>query len=235
MLKRISWLVLAVLVVGCTSSNENGKKVEQEVVVKKEKEAEEPGQKANPDEPVKPDVGEGLEVATFAGGCFWCMEPPFEKLDGVKSVVSGYCGGKEEDPSYDAVARGETGHAESVQITYNPKKVGYEKLLEVFWRSHDPTTDNRQFADVGSQYRPVIFYHDAEQKKLAEKSKKELDESGPFEEPIVTAIVPASTFWKAEMYHQDFYKKNPKRYKSYYRGSGRKAFLEKTWGESSQK
>ncbi|MFB6350833.1 MAG: peptide-methionine (S)-S-oxide reductase MsrA [Bradymonadaceae bacterium] len=238
MRQRTMWLLAALLVVGCTSTN--GEK-EQEVVVKDEQsessggeQASSAGQRADPDEPVQPDVGEGLAAATFAGGCFWCMEPPFEDLEGVKSVVSGYCGGKEKDPSYDQVAGGETGHAETVRITYDPDKISYEKLLKVFWRSHDPTTDDRQFADVGSQYRPVIFYHTERQKKLAEESKQRLADEGPFDEPIVTAIEPASTFWKAEAYHQDYYKKNPDRYKSYYRGSGRKKFLEQIWGEQSK-
>lgn len=185
--------------------------------------------RAMPDEPVDPDVGEGLEAATFAGGCFWCMEPPFEKLDGVKSVVSGYCGGVEQNPTYKQVSSGKTGHTETVRIVYDPEVITYEKLLEVFWRNIDPTAENRQFVDVGSQYRAAIFYHDADQKKLAEASKKELAESGPFDEPIVTEIVPASKFWRAEEYHQDFYKKSPQRYKSYRRGSGRDEFIQKHW------
>jgi len=226
------WLLGILLAVGCTSTNSG---VDQKVVVE-DKQAEpsesgSAGQRADPDEPIEPEVGEGLAVATFAGGCFWCMEPPFEGREGVKSVVSGFCGGVEEDPSYDAVAGGKTGHTESVRITYDPEKISYEKLLDIFWRSHDPTTADRQFADVGSQYRPVIFYHNDRQKKLAEASRARLDEQGPFEAPIATAIEPASRFWKAEAYHQDFYEKNPDRYESYYRGSGRKKFLKQTWGE----
>lgn len=228
---RISWVVaVSLLVVGCTSTN--GEK-QQEVIVKDDEanQSQSAGDRADPDEPVQPEVGEGLAAATFAGGCFWCMEPPFEGREGVRSVVSGYCGGTEKDPTYDAVASGKTGHAESVRIVYDPDQISYEKLLDIFWRSHDPTTDDRQFADVGSQYRPVVFYHNERQKKLAEESRRELDETGPFDEPIVTSIVPASRFWKAEAYHQDFYKKNPDRYESYYKGSGRKKFLEDTWGE----
>ena len=189
------------------------------------------GERADPDAPVTPDVSEGLAVATFAGGCFWCMEPPFEKLDGVTSVVSGYCGGKEQDPTYKEVSYGKTGHTETVQITFDPETITYEKLLEVYWRNIDPTDSGGQFVDRGSQYRPAIFYHDNKQKKAAEKSKKELAESGPFDEEIVVEIVPASRFWRAEEYHQDFYKKSPNRYKSYRRGSGRDEFIQKHWGD----
>jgi peptide-methionine (S)-S-oxide reductase len=166
--------------------------------------------------------------ATFAGGCFWCMEPPFDKLDGVISTISGYTGGTKKNPTYEEVSAGKTGHAEVVQITYDPKKITYEKLLEVFWRNVDPLTPNRQFCDVGSQYRTAIFYHDETQKRLAEESKKAL--SKRFKEPIVTEIVAASEFYPAEDYHQDYYIKNPLRYKYYRYSCGRDQRLEALWG-----
>ena len=173
-----------------------------------------------------------LEKATFGGGCFWCMEPPFEKLDGVKSVISGYTGGAVDNPTYKAISTGTTGHAEVVQVTFDSSKVSYEKLLSVFWRNIDPTTLNAQFADRGTQYRTAVFYHSAEQKELAEKSKKELGESGKFSDPIVTEISEAKKFYPAEDYHQDYYKKNPIRYKAYSFGSGRQGFLKKIWGSN---
>jgi len=170
-------------------------------------------------------------IATFAGGCFWCMEPPFEQLPGVRAVVSGYTGGTTVNPTYEEVSAGKTGHAESIQVTYDPKTIDYEKLLEVFWQNIDPTTINRQFADAGTHYRTAIFYHHAEQKRLAEASRAALDKSKKFDRPIVTEIAPASTFYPAENYHQDYYKKNPAHYKRYRIGSGRQGYLEKTWGE----
>ena len=159
------------------------------------------------------------------------MEPPFDKLDGVISTTSGYIGGKEENPTYKEVSAGRTGHTEAVQIVYDPAKVSYEKLLEVFWMQINPTTPDRQFVDVGSQYRPGIFYHDEQQRQLAEGSKKEIGESGRFDGPIVVEITKAGDFWPAEEYHQDYYKKNPKRYKFYRFGSGRDRYLEKIWGK----
>ncbi|NIQ92846.1 MAG: peptide-methionine (S)-S-oxide reductase MsrA [Desulfuromonadales bacterium] len=170
-------------------------------------------------------------TAIFAGGCFWCMEPPFEKLDGVKSVTSGYIGGHVDNPTYRQVAAGGTGHAEAVQIVYDPGKVSYENLLEVLWMNIDPTDGGGQFVDRGSQYRSAIFYLDEEQKRLAEESKERLEKSGRFAEPIVTEIVPASTFYPAEDYHQDYYKKNSTRYKIYRLGSGRDHFIDDVWGE----
>ncbi len=170
--------------------------------------------------------------ATFAGGCFWCMEPPFDKLDGVISTISGYAGGKKKNPTYEEVSAGNTGHAEVVQITYDPKKITYEKLLEVFWRNVDPLTPNRQFCDIGSQYRTAIFYHDETQKRLAEESKKAL--SKRFKEPIVTEIVAASEFYPAEDYHQDYYTKNPLRYKYYRYSCGRDQRLEALWGPAAK-
>lgn len=171
-------------------------------------------------------------VATFAGGCFWCMEHPFDELDGVTATISGYMGGHKENPTYQDVSAGSTGHAEVIRIEYDPKKVSYEKLLEVFWRNINPADDGGQFVDRGSQYRSAIFYHNSSQKKLAEKSREELANSGPFESPIVTEITKAGTFYPAEDNHQDYYRKNPIRYKFYRYNSGRDQFLKKVWGET---
>jgi peptide-methionine (S)-S-oxide reductase len=171
-----------------------------------------------------------LDHATFAGGCFWCMEPPFDKLDGVISTTSGYTGGHMKDPSYEDVTSGTSGHAEAIRIVFDPAKVGYATLLDTFWRNIDPTTANRQFCDVGSQYRTAIFYHDEEQKRLAEASKKALEESRRFGGPIVTEIVAASDFYVAEEYHQDYYRKNPVHYRLYRLGCGRDQILEELWG-----
>ncbi len=177
---------------------------------------------------------EGLKAATFAGGCFWCVESDFEKVPGVAEVVSGYTGGNVQNPSYEAVSSGRTGHLEAVQVFYDPEKVSYETLLQVFWRHVDPTDPGGQFVDRGPQYRTAIFYHDSEQKRLAEKSKAELDASGRFDKPVVTEILPFERFYKAEDYHQDYYRKNPLRYKWYRFGSGRDQFLEKVWkGEAA--
>jgi peptide-methionine (S)-S-oxide reductase len=172
-----------------------------------------------------------LAKATFAGGCFWCMEPPYDKLDGVVSTTSGYIGGRTQNPTYEAVSAGGTGHAEAVEIVYDPAKVSYAKLLDVFWRNIDPTVRNRQFCDVGDQYRSAIFYHDAEQRRLAEASKAALAKSKPFPQPIVTEIVPAGVFTAAEAYHQDYYLKNPVRYKFYRYRCGRDQRLEELWGK----
>jgi methionine-S-sulfoxide reductase len=180
---------------------------------------------------VMTNADDNLELATFAGGCFWCMEPPFDKLDGVVSTVSGYLGGTEENPTYQEVSAGRTGHAETVQITFDPSKVTYRKLLEVFWKQINPTTADRQFVDVGRQYRSAIFYQNEEQRRLAEESRKEMENSGRFGAPIVTEILPAGVFWPAEDYHQDYYKKNPLRYKYYRFGSGRDQYLKKIWGK----
>jgi len=173
---------------------------------------------------------QNLETAIFAGGCFWCMEPPFEKLDGVISVTSGYTGGLKKNPTYEEVSAGKTGHAESIEVLYDPAKISYAKLLEVFWQNIDPLAANRQFCDVGSQYRSGIFYKDESQKKLAEESKRKLEENAKFKGKIATEITQASTFYPAEEYHQDFYKKNPIRYKSYRWGCGRDRRLEELWG-----
>ncbi|HZI08242.1 MAG TPA: peptide-methionine (S)-S-oxide reductase MsrA [Archangium sp.] len=176
-----------------------------------------------------------LATATFAGGCFWCMEPPFDKLPGVVSTTSGYIGGTKENPTYKEVSAGGTGHAEAVQVVYDPGKVSYAQLLEVFWHNVDPLTANGQFCDKGNQYRSAIFFHDAEQQRLAEESKRQLEASGRFKQPIVTQLVPATAFYPAEEYHQDYYKKNPLRYRYYRHGCGRDARLEAVWGSDAPK
>lgn len=169
--------------------------------------------------------------ATFAAGCFWCVEPPFDKLDGVLSTTSGYTGGTKKNPTYEEVSSGGTGHTEAVEIVYDPSRVSYEKLLDVFWRNVDPLTPNAQFCDHGDQYRSAIFFHDDEQKRLAEKSKKDLEASGRFTQPIVTEIAPAGAFWPAEDYHQDYATKNPVRYNYYRYRCGRDQRLEQLWGK----
>ena len=174
-----------------------------------------------------------LEKATFAGGCFWCMELPFEESSGVVSVTSGYSGGHKNNPTYEEVSAGATGHAEAVQIVYDPAKVNYVKLLEVFWHNIDPVAPDRQFCDRGTQYRSAIFYHDEAQKKLAEASKQKLEQIDAFKGKIVTEIDPLKEFYPAEEYHQDFYKKNPIRYKAYRTGCGRDRRLKELWGESA--
>jgi peptide-methionine (S)-S-oxide reductase len=176
-------------------------------------------------------TGRALEKATFAGGCFWCMEPAFDKLDGVKSVVSGYTGGRKPNPTYEEVSAGTTGHAESVEITYDPAVISYSKLLDVFWRNIDPTVKDRQFCDAGSQYRSAIFYHGEEQKRLAEASKRAIEQSRRFPGTIYTEIAPATTFYAAEEYHQQYYKKNPVRYKYYRYNCGRDQRLKELWGK----
>jgi peptide-methionine (S)-S-oxide reductase len=173
-----------------------------------------------------------LAKATFAGGCFWCMEPPFERLPGVISVVSGYTGGPKTEPSYEEVSAGGTGHAESVEVTYDPAKVSYAKLLDVYWHNVDPFAVNFQFCDHGSQYRTAIFTHDAEQKRLADESKRNLE--AKFGKKIATQIVPASRFWPAEEYHRDYYRKNPVRYKFYRFNCGRDQRLTEIWGAAPE-
>ncbi len=170
-----------------------------------------------------------LRIATFAGGCFWCTEADFEKLPGVVRAISGYTGGQKENPTYAEVSAGTTGHVEAVQVYYDPKQVSYAELLDWFWKHIDPTDGGGQFVDRGSQYRSVIFYHDEEQKQLAEKSKETLKKSGKFNKPIATEIVKFTRFFPAEEYHQDYYRKNPIRYGYYRFGSGRDQFLEKAW------
>lgn len=174
----------------------------------------------------------GLAKASFAGGCFWCMEEAFEKVPGVTSVISGYMGGRVENPSYEQVSAGGTGHAEAVEVSYDPQKVSYAKLLEAFWHNIDPVTANAQFCDHGQQYRAVIFYQNEAQQHLAEESKRTIEQSKRFAQPIVTELVKASQFYPAEDYHQDFYKKNPIRYKFYKYNCGRAQRLEELWGPS---
>lgn len=171
-----------------------------------------------------------LSVATFAGGCFWCMQPPFDSTPGVEKTLVGYAGGKEPNPTYDLVSSGKTGYAEAVQVYFDPAKVSYEQLLEIFWRNIDPTQPEGQFADRGPHYRTAIFYQNEDQKNLAEKSKAALQASSKFGRPIVTEVSPATEFFAAEEYHQDYYKKNEIHYKLYKAGSGRAGFIERTWG-----
>ena len=174
-----------------------------------------------------------LDSATFAGGCFWCMEPPFDALDGVASTTSGYTGGTLANPTYEQVSAGGTGHAEAVLVVYDPAKVSYERLLDVFWHNVDPLTADAQFCDEGSQYRTAIFYHDDEQRRLAEASRQRLVDAKRFDRPIVTEIVAAGVFHAAEGYHQDYYKKNPARYKFYRWSCGRDRRLEALWGKDA--
>jgi peptide-methionine (S)-S-oxide reductase len=180
----------------------------------------------------KPAAKTATAKATFAGGCFWCMEEVYDPVPGVISTVSGYMGGKTRNPTYEQVSGGRTGHAEIVQVEYDSSKVSYAKLLEVFWRNVNPTQKDGQFCDHGSQYRTAIFFHDDEQKKLAEASKAALMKSKPFKGEIVTEITKAPEFYPAEGYHQDFYLKNPVRYKFYKSGCGREARLQQLWGKS---
>lgn len=170
-----------------------------------------------------------LKKATFAGGCFWCMVKPFDSLPGIEKVVSGYTGGHVENPTYQEVTTGTTGHTEAVQITYDPEVFDFKELVEIYWRQTDPTDAGGQFADRGDSYRPVIFYHDEEQKQIAGESKAALQNSGKFNAPIVTKIEPAQPFYEAEDYHQDFYKTNSAHYNRYSVGSGRASFIQRNW------
>jgi len=179
------------------------------------------------------NVPPGDAVATFAGGCFWCMEGPFDRIPGVVSTISGYTGGKTANPTYEDVSSGRTGHAEAVAVVYDPRKVSYEKLLEVFWVNVDPTTKDRQFCDSGSQYISAIYYHDENQRKAAEASRAQVERTKTFKEPIVTRIEMAGPFYPAEDYHQDFYVKNPVRYQLYRKGCGRDARLKDLWGDKA--
>jgi len=201
-------MFLALLVAGCTynSGAETG---------------DNPGEEES--------TGAELMKATFAGGCFWCMEPPFEKLDGVVEVKAGYSGGEEENPTYREVSSGKTGHLEAIQVVYDPDRISYDELLNVFWRQIDPTDAGGQFADRGKQYHTAIFYHDEAQKKAAEESKKRLGESGMFDKPIATRIEKFGNFYEAEDYHQDYSRKNPERYRAYKLGSGRQGYIDRTW------
>lgn len=177
------------------------------------------------------DNPEDYEKATFAGGCFWCMQPPYEKLPGVISTRVGYTGGHTLNPTYEEVCSGSTGHAEAVEILYDPARISYEELLDVFWRNIDPTAMNRQFADMGTQYRTAVFYHSEEQRRLAVASKEAIAKSGKFTSPVVTEIVPAPTFYPAEEYHQRYSEKSPLHYRMYKIGSGRESFIRQVWGD----
>lgn len=170
-------------------------------------------------------------VATFGGGCFWCMEPPYDDLDGVISTTSGYMGGEASNPTYEQVTRGRTGHVEVVQVEYDPEVIGYEELLDTYWVNVDPLTDNRQFCDAGESYRPVIFVHSARQRELAEASKQGVIESGRFDQPVIVPIESAKAFWPAEDYHQDYYQKSSVSYKYYRWRCGRDQRLEQLWGD----
>lgn len=172
-----------------------------------------------------------LQTATFAGGCFWCIEPSFEELKGVSNVISGYTGGTVTNPTYEQVCSGKTGHYEAIQVIYDPTVINYEKLLDVFWRQIDPTDPNGQFVDQGNQYRTAIFFHNENQKVLAEESKQKLETSGRYTKPIVTSILPAAQFFKAEEYHQDYHRKAPARYCAYREHSGREEFLDRIWNK----
>lgn len=180
-----------------------------------------------------PEPPEGHAVATFAAGCFWCVEPPFDKLEGVVSTTSGYTAGKTVGPTYKEVSRGGTGHTEAVRVVYDPKKVEYTKLVDVFWRNVDLLDGDGQFCDRGPEYRPAIFTHDDDQKRIAEASKAALAASGRFRQPIAVPVEPAQPFYVAEDYHQDYYLKNPVKYQYYRWGCGRDARLEELWGKPS--
>jgi peptide-methionine (S)-S-oxide reductase len=215
---RRAWLMVVMLMAGAGCGNTNA--------------SEAAAGPARSDLPrTSETVPDGLAVATFAGGCFWCMEPPFDALDGVISTTSGYAGGHVANPTYEQVTAGTTGHAEVVQVLYDPARVGYDELLRVFWRNIDPLTPNAQFCDRGSQYRSGIFVHDEEQKRMALTSKRALEQSGRFDRPIVTEITEFTNFYPAEDYHQDYYLKNPRRYKFYRYGCGRDRRLAELWGE----
>ena len=174
------------------------------------------------------------KLATFAGGCFWCMFKPFSNYEGIEKIVAGYTGGEDENPNYEKVCQEITGHLEAIQLTYDDELVNYEDLLNIFWKQIDPTDTGGQFNDRGNRYKTAIFYHDDIQKELALKSKKELEESNLFENPIVTKILPAQTFYIAEEYHQDYYKKEPIHYEMYYKGSGRYDFIKTHWDKNNK-
>ena len=220
--KVIIGIVLLLLIIGCSEvveENIGEEKVDDNNIVEEEKMV------------IENDVDNDLEKATFAGGCFWCMEAAFEELEGVVDVVSGYSGGEKENPSYKEISSGTTGHKEAIQVTYNPAKVSYEELLDLFWRQIYPTDDGGQFADRGSQYLTAIFYHNNTQKKLAEKSKLELEKMEKFDKPIITEIIPFKNFYLAEEYHQDYSTKRNAAYKIYEKGSGRLDYKKETWEE----
>ena len=211
--KSTALILFAALALACTGAN-----------------ADQEAQTAVPAAAIDDDA---LAKAVFAGGCFWCMEPPFDELDGVLSTTSGYTGGPEKDPTYTDVSYGRTGHTEAVEILYDPSRISYSQLLEVFWRNIDPLTRDAQFCDRGSQYRTGIFYRNEDQRRLAEESKREIEDSGILKGPIVTEITGVATFYAAEEYHQNFYKKNPAHYKRYRTGCRRDQTLESIWGPAT--
>jgi methionine-S-sulfoxide reductase len=216
---RILCLVASLLLPGCATATADGGAP-----------AERPAVEAPSGQPLAPPAPAGMSVAIFAGGCFWCMEGPFESMDGVVEVLSGYSGGSEKNPTYGAVSRGRTSHQESVRVVYDATKVTYAALLERYWRSVDPTDGGGQFADRGTQYQPVIFYGSEPERIAAEASKAALAASSRFEKPIEVEIRPAGDFWVAEEYHQDYYRKNAMQYLGYRRMSGRSGFLARVWG-----
>ncbi len=183
------------------------------------------------EETMQMDLPANTQLATFAGGCFWCVERPFEGIDGVYSVTSGYSGGKEKNPTYNEVASGRTSHRESIQIAFDPEVISYSELVDIFWKTYDPTDVGGSFYDRGTQYESAIFFHNSEQKRVAEASKKALDKSGRFNKKVATPIIKFTNFYPAEDYHQDYYKKNPTEYYAYYKGSGREAFIKNHWPE----
>lgn len=221
MKRGIAAIVLAIMVAGCNPTT-------------KTMEYEASGYQNLEGKLEQIENNQSLQKATFAGGCFWCMEHLFEQLDGVVEVVSGYSGGDNENPSYEEVSAGSTGHAEAIQVYYDPEKISYEELVEQFWRSIDPTDAGGQFADRGSQYRTAIFYHDDEQRMQAKDSLRKLEESGKFDKQITTQIEEFANFYPAEEYHQDYHEKNPLRFNLYKKGSGREDFIDSVWGKSSQ-
>lgn len=188
---------------------------------------------ASADAAAAPRAETDEQVTTLAGGCFWCIESPYENLDGVIEAVSGYMGGHVPDPTYEQVCSGTTGHYEAVQIRFDPRRITYQRLLRVFWMNIDPTDPDGQFADRGSQYRTAIFYHGEYQRTVAEKSRRDLEATGIFDQPIATAVLPAATFYPAEDYHQNYCKVKPDRYERYRQGSGRAGFLERVWSQHS--
>ncbi len=218
MLKKIL-LLLFLTVILISFVNASGDSEKREVTASDSKEE------------IMTEYGDKLKTATLGGGCFWCMEHPFEILDGVVDVVSGYSGGMTENPTYREVSSGSTGHIETVQVRYDPNKISYNDLLNVFWRQIDPTDGGGSFVDRGSQYLNAIFYHDENQKKTAEASIKELEASGRYDRPIVTEIIEFTTFYRAEEYHQDYYIKSADQYKLYRMYSGRDQYRDKTWGD----
>jgi len=220
------WGAVVALIAGCTASSNSGSVASSES-------GEKPQAKHDAMYVITPADTAGKSIAIFAAGCFWCAETAFEDVKGVKAVISGFVGGEEENPTYEQVSSGTTGHAEAVLVSFNPKVVSYEQLLEIFWVNHDPTTPDRQFCDRGHQYRAGIFYLNEEQKNLAEASVQWALDHRRFSGDIVTEISPATTFWPAEEYHQDFYKKDPVRYTSYRLGCGRDSRLAQLWGTNA--